>query len=137
MEGFKRNKFYLPKIVDLYSPMLFFIQEHWLADHECDKMSHLFQNYNFRFTSDNMLTPIEDRLLRSGAIWHGTAIAWKKSFDIFVKILPVVSKHFCGISILNNKLNSAEYSDDVFLFNNNLIINNYTQYKDDIIKYFN
>ncbi len=40
-------------------------------------------------------------------------------------------------SIANNKIELAEYSDNIIFSKNNLIINNYTEYKNDLIKNYN
>ena len=39
--------------------------------------------------------------------------------------------------IVNNKLKFAEYSNNLDILNNSLLLNNYTQYKNNIIKNFN
>ena len=80
VEGYKRNKFYLSKIVKQYSPLFLFLQEHWLSNHECHKIANDFQDYCFLSTSSDMFTPIEDLILQSGPVWHGTAIGWKKIY---------------------------------------------------------
>ena len=103
-----------------------FFQEHWLPDNEaCMKMKADFEEYDFLTTSDDMFTPVEDLLLESGAVWHGSAIAWHSSTQQFVSKLEIVNDRFCGIKYedMKNNTNVLAYSaylpttgkDDEFL----------------------
>ena len=60
-------------------------------------MSNDFQEFNFLTTSADMFLPTEDLILKSGPVWHGTALGWKKSVEKFITKLNVVSDRFCGV----------------------------------------
>ena len=78
--------------------MFLFIQEHWLPNHEAmSKFSTDFPNYVFITTSSDMFMQTEDRILKQGATWHGTALAWPKHVDMLIVTLPIISDRFCGI----------------------------------------
>ena len=77
--------------------MFLFLQEHWLPYHESFKLSNDFEDYNFLTTSADMFTPIEDLILQSGPVWHGTAIGWNKSLEKSIEKLPTISERFCGV----------------------------------------
>ena len=47
-------------------------------------------------TSSDMYTPIEERILDNGPVWHGTAIGWEKSIDSKITQLPILNERFCG-----------------------------------------
>jgi len=67
--------------VNEHSPVIIFIQEHWLAQHEAQSnFSVDFSKYNFMTTSSDMYTPIEERILDNGPVWYGTAIGWEKKY---------------------------------------------------------
>ena len=106
IEGFNRNKFYLAKLVNKYSPIFIFIQEHWLPYHDAEsKLSKDFSNYSFLVTSSDMFIHPEDKILQNGPIWHGKALGWKKELDGQIVKLPVVSERFCCIRY-NDKNNT-------------------------------
>ena len=51
MEGYRRNKFYLSKLIKEHSFFLIFIQEHWMSSFEADtKFSSDFTEYEFLTT---------------------------------------------------------------------------------------
>ena len=74
-----------------------FLQETWLPCHESDTFTTDFPNYNFHSTSSDMYTDTEDRLLHTGAVWHGTVIGWSRNIDKHIKKLSPVNERFCGI----------------------------------------
>jgi hypothetical protein len=70
IEGYKRNQFYLSKLIKQYNPIFLFCQEHWLPYSEVDeKFKSDFPGYNFLSTASDMFTPVEDLMLRSGTAW--------------------------------------------------------------------
>ena len=86
LEGFKRNKFYLSKLLNEYNPFLIFIQEHWLPHFDAKvKFATDFPGYNFSVTSSDIFTPAEDKMLEKGPTWHGAAIGWHESIDNYSK----------------------------------------------------
>ena len=88
----------MTSILDHYSPMFIFLQEHWLPQYESNSiLDKSMPEYSFLTTADDMFIPPEDRLLIPGPVWHGTAIGWHKSFDRFISKLPIVSERFCGV----------------------------------------
>ena len=88
----------MTSILDHYSPMFIFLQEHWLPQYESNSiLDQSMPEYSFLTTADDMFIPPEDRLLIPGPVWHGTAIGWHKSFDRFISKLPIVSERFCGV----------------------------------------
>ena len=98
MEGYRRNKFYLSHIISNYKPLLVFLQEHWLPQHEAHvKFESDFGTYKFITTSADMYTPIEERLLETGPVWHGSAIGWERTVDSDIFPLPLVNERFCGV----------------------------------------
>ena len=104
MEGYRRNRFYLSELLTTYKPLFIFIQEHWLPEHlSHENFSNDFQSYNFLTTSADMFTPVEERILNSGPIWHGTALGWDKSIDHYVSKIPVLNERFCGIKYTDSK----------------------------------
>ena len=124
LEGLKRNKFYLSNLVSEYKPLFLFIQEHWLPYHDASyKFDTNFDGYEFLATSSDMFTPVEDRMLESGPIWHGTALGWDTNIDHYVSKIPVISERFCGLTYSNNHTNIIAYTaymptsgqDDEFL----------------------
>ena len=107
IEGYKRNRYYLSKLINDYQPIFAFIQEHWLPDFETNvKMSKDFQNYNFLTTSSDSFTVPEDKMLESGPTWHGTALAWLKTVDSCITKIPIISERFCGVRYTDNKTNT-------------------------------
>ena len=111
MEGYRRNKFYLSKLIQSNNFIFLFIQEHWMSSSEAsDKFSNDFQSYDFQTTAaDSFLTP-EDILLKSGPTWHGTALGWHTSFSSHVSKLQVVSTRFCGIKLKNDEVEIIAYT---------------------------
>ena len=110
IEGFKRNKFYLAKIVEKYKPFIMCLQEHWTSYHEVNSFETDFSAYKFHSTASDMFIPTEEILMKSGTAWHGTTIAWKSEFDRFITKLPVVSERFCGISFQHGETAFLAYS---------------------------
>ena len=88
-------------MVKKYCPLFIFLQETWLSDHESCNISNDFQEYCFLTTSSDMFIPVEDLLLKSGPVWHGTAIGWKKSIDKDITKLPIISERFCGVKYVD------------------------------------
>ena len=85
IEGYNRNLFYLHHILNKYSPVFLFLQEHRLPEHEAyNKFFPDFENYNFIVTSSDMLTQTEDRMLNICTSWHGTALAlgWSNKIEM-------------------------------------------------------
>ena len=112
IEGYKRNKFYLSQLMKK-NLLFIFLQEHWLPHHVAsDKLSSDFSCFKFLTTSSDMFLPPEDLILRSGPVWHGTALGWPSSIDTFVTKLPVVSDRFCGVRYLDtaNSIDILSYS---------------------------
>ena len=50
-----------------------------------------------------MFTPVEDKILETGPIWHGTAIGWVNNLETNTSKLPAVSERFCGIKYSNEE----------------------------------
>ena len=48
-----------------------------------------------------MFEHTEDRLLKSGASWHGTAIGWKKTLGDQVTKMPILCDRFCSVKYVN------------------------------------
>ena len=98
LEGYNRNKYYLTQLINSLSPLFLFLQEHWLPEHEATyKMTTDFPNYVFFTASSDMFVPTEDRMIQPGPTWHGTAIGWPKSKDMYIKTIPIISDRFCGV----------------------------------------
>ena len=114
MEGFKRNKYYLNEILDQNSNILFlFVQEHWLPDYEAkNKFSKAFQSYEFLTTSSDTFYHPEETLFQNGPVWHGSAIGWPRSINIYVQKLPIVCERFCGVKYMDpdKSINIVSYS---------------------------
>ena len=90
-------------MLNQFSPLFVFVQEHWLPHHEAhDIISREFSKYNFTTTSSDMFTHEEDRVLTAGPIWHGTALGWKKTVSTRVTKIPVSCERFCGIKYCDN-----------------------------------
>ena len=103
-------------MIKKYSPLLIFLQEHWLPDHEATtKMKTDFPSYNFLTTSDDMFTPAEDLVLQPGPVWHGTAIGWLSSVDRYVSSLPIVNERFCGIQYKDSQHDITILAYSVYL----------------------
>ena len=91
--------------------MFIFIQEHWLPHYEASaKFVKDFKNYNFISTSSDMFTCAEDKMLESGPVWHGTAVAWDKSIDKNITQLPTISERFCGVKYEDEKTKILAYT---------------------------
>ena len=110
IEGFKRNKFYLAKIVEKHKPFIMCLQEHWTSYHEVNSFETDFSAYKFHSSASDMFIPTEEILMKSGTAWHGTTIAWKSEFDRFITKLPIVSERFCGISFQHGETAFLAYS---------------------------
>ena len=80
-----------------HSPMILFIQEHWIPNHELDTFEKDFPQYSFHSTAYDMFVPEEELLTRSGPTWYGTSIAWKMEIDKYITRLPFCSERFCGV----------------------------------------
>ena len=48
-----------------------------------------------------MFIPVEDLVLQSGPVWHGTALGWKKAIDTHITKLPITSNRFCGVKFVD------------------------------------
>ena len=67
IEGYKRNKFYLTKLIKELNPIFIFLQEHWLPYNEVNsKLVTEFPGYNFLCTASDMFTPTEELMLTQG-----------------------------------------------------------------------
>ena len=103
--------------------MFIFLQEHWLSHFDASLIKKEFQDYNFLTTSSDMFQPPEEKMLRSGPSWHGTAIAWDKNIDKYISEINVMSERFCGLKFSDNQTNILAYSaylptsgqDDAFI----------------------
>ena len=49
-----------------------------------------------------MFTPVEDLLLQSGPVWHGTALGWRKLIYNDITKLLIISSRFCGVKYVNS-----------------------------------
>ena len=88
----------MASLLNSYSPLFIFLQEHWLPQNECNLIIEKnIPQYSFLTTADDMFIPSEDRLLIPGPVWHGTTIGWHKSFDRFITRIPIISERFCGV----------------------------------------
>ena len=92
------------------SPLIIFLQEHWLPNHELSTISSQFSEHNFHSTSSDMFIPPEELLLAPSTSWHGSSIGWSMKIDMFVTKIPVVSERFCGISYTNNDCHIVFYT---------------------------
>ena len=116
LEGYKRNKYYLSKLISDYKPLFLFIQERWLPHYEAkDKFCTDFSNYNFMTTSADMFTPAEDKVLETGPTWHGTALGWAEDIDKYVSKIPVISERFCGVKYQDNATNTSIVAYSAYL----------------------
>ena len=103
--------------------MFIFLQEHWLSHFDASLIKKAFHDYNFLTTSSDMFQPPEEKMLRSGPSWHGTAIAWDKNIDKYISEINVMSERFCGLKFSDNQTNILAYSaylptsgqDDAFI----------------------
>ena len=71
----------MSKLVNELKPLIIFIQEHWLPNHESTEMETSFPSYNFLVTTSDIFTPPEDKMLQGGPTWHGAAIGWHESIE--------------------------------------------------------
>ena len=116
IEGYKRNKFYLSNLIKKHKFMFLFLQEHWLPHHEANKiLSKDFPKFSFLTTSSDMFLDPEDLALRSGPVWHGTAIGWPAELNSFITHLPTVSNRFCGVCYQDTKSNTNILSYSLYL----------------------
>ena len=69
MEGYRRNKYYLSKLIKSHKFILIFIQEHWMSDAVANEILDTdFKSYEFITTSmDSFLSP-EDILVKFGPV---------------------------------------------------------------------
>ena len=144
MEGYRRNKFYLSKLIKENSFFLIFIQEHWMSSFEADtKFSSDFTEYEFLTTcNDSFLSP-EEIILQQGPVWHGTALGWYSSISSNITKFPVISTRFCGVKIKYSDLVIIAYTaylptsgqDDLFIEVLDLLDHDITEHneKDSII----
>ena len=77
---------------------------------ETNLIKNEFQDYNFITTSSDMFLPPEEKMLKSGPTWHGTAIAWDKCIDKFISKIEVTSERFCGVKFSDYQTNILAYT---------------------------
>ena len=90
--------------------MFIFLQEHWMPHFEAGSIKNEFPDYNFITTSSDMFLPAEEKMLKSGPTWHGTAIAWDKCVDKFITKIEVISERFCGVKLSDYQTNILSYT---------------------------
>ena len=96
IEGYRRNVYYLNSLVRKYQPIFIFIQEHWLPHYQAEKkLSDDFPLYSFSTSSSDMFLNAEEKMIDSGAAWHGTAIGWLKNVNAEAFKIPIVDDRFC------------------------------------------
>ena len=111
MEGYRRNKYYLAKLIQENKYLLIFIQEHWLPSYEAtSRFSSDFSSYDFLTSSCDTFTAPEDKILETGPTWHGTALGWHNSVSSYISKLPIISTRFCGIKLKHENLDILSYS---------------------------
>ena len=111
MGGYRRNKFYLAKLIQSQRFILIFIQEHWMSSYEAiRKFSNDFPSYEFHTTSSDSFLPPEDIMLKTGPVWHGTALGWHSTFASNISKFPTVSTRFCGIKLKTEHIDIIAYT---------------------------
>ena len=124
IEGFRRNRYYLSKLLLKGNPAIIFIQEHWLSEYEAlNVFSSGFPLLEFHTTSADSFQAPEDVLLNYSAIWHGTAIGFDPTIFLKSLKLPRTSTRFCGVKLSTGSINILAYAvylptagqDDYFL----------------------
>ena len=145
MEGYRRNKYYLSKLLNSKEFFLIFIQEHWMPSYKSNsEFSSDFSSYEFQTTSSDTFLPPEDIILKTGPTWHGTAIGWHSSLSPNVQKLPIVSTRFCGLRLKICNIEIIAYTvylptagqDDEFLEEISLLthdINEHTNHDSTVI----
>ena len=96
-----------------YDILFLYLQEHWLPHHEAQKtLMKDFPRFHFLTTSSDMFSDPEDLAMKSGPVWHGTAIGWPVEIDSYITKLPTVSDRFCGVLCqdIASNLNILSYS---------------------------
>ena len=67
-----------------YDILFLYLQEHWLPHHEAQKtLMKDFPRFHFLTTSSDMFSDPEDLAMKSGPVWHGTAIGWPVEIDSY------------------------------------------------------
>ena len=89
-----------------YTSIFVFLQEHWLPQHEAHVIIESdFKDYKFITTLADLFSPIEERLLETGPIWHGSALGWDKIIDSYIYPLQIVNEKFCGVKYVKKEQN--------------------------------
>ena len=99
MEGYRRNKHYLSRIIYDYSPKIIFLQEIWLALSDSKLVENDFPDFNFKISTPDMFMHVEDKIGKHGHVWHGVAIAWHNDLCSQVTQLDSNYERFSAIRL--------------------------------------
>ena len=108
IEGFKRNGFYLSKVLRELVPDIVFLQEIWLPYSEEPQLKNFSPEYDFTISSPDKFQDLEDHLSKPTHIWYGVAVGWRKDIANYVKIVETNCDRIACIEF--------SYSNSRFLF---------------------
>ena len=86
-------------LIEKYIPSVIFLQEIWLPYHEESLINRDFHKYTFKISSPDMFTPVEDKMMTPGPVWHGTAIGWHEQLNTYITHLEPNHERFVGLKI--------------------------------------
>ena len=90
-------------LLNLYCPLLIFLQEIWLPAHDEASLNKDFPHHSFKISTPDMFTANEDIMMTSGHNWHGVAIGWHHSLNSYVTALQSNCERFSGIKLCTGK----------------------------------
>ena len=102
LEGFHRNKRYLANLLHQLSPRIVFLQEIWLHFHDQKQINDTFPDYSFKISTPDMFYHNEDKLMKSGPIWHGAAIGWHNDIASYITFPTSNHERLAGIKLSMN-----------------------------------
>ena len=99
MEGYRRNKHYLTKLINDFSSKIVFLQEIWLAYSDFRILQNDFPTLNFQISTPDMFMNAEDKIGSQGQVWHGAGIAWHDDLNSLVTPLQSNYERFTAVKI--------------------------------------
>ena len=81
---------------------MIFLQEIWLGYHEVRLINESFSDFTFKIATPDMFHYNEDKLLKTGQVWHGVAIGWHKELNTDITSLESNHERLVGIKLKKN-----------------------------------
>lgn len=117
----------MKKLIIFFIPVIFIFT---FIEINKNNLSDYFESYKIRLI-DNENNPKTKIIISNSKI--------EKNFKILknLDLKKIEDTEYYSFNIFDKKIKLAEFSNDLKLSNNNILLNNFTLYKDDIIEDFN